>query len=246
VSAQGNDRQTKAERKEQARIEREEIQRKQAARKRNRTISLIVGLVIAAVVIGALVLAGGNNDNVATGSSPPPAGTVALPDPATLPGIMRTPPPWSNNVQQAPQRVAVLALPGLSDTILHHHVRLWIYVDGQQQTVPADIGLSQSVASPLHTHDESGLVHIESDDPNFAPVLGQFMDVWGLYMTQDCLGDACVSGDRQLRVYVDGELYAGDPMQIPLDDQIAIVVTMGTQDQLPDPIPDSFTFTGSG
>jgi hypothetical protein len=247
VSAQGNDRQTKAERKEQARIEREEIQRKQAARKRNRTLSLIVGLVIGAVVVGALVLAGGNNDNVATGSSTPPvAGTVALPDPATLPGIMRTPPPWSNNVQQAAQRVTTLGLPGLSDTILHHHVRLWVYVDGQQQTVPGDIGLSQTVASPLHTHDESGLVHVESDDPNFAPVLGQFMDVWGLYMTQDCLGDACASGDRQLRIYVDGKLYAGDPAQIPLDDQIAIVVTMGTQDQLPDPIPDSFTFTGSG
>ena len=39
---------TKAERKEQARIEREEIQRKQAARSRNRTIGIIVAVVIVA------------------------------------------------------------------------------------------------------------------------------------------------------------------------------------------------------
>jgi hypothetical protein len=245
VSGQGNDRLTKAERKEQARIEREEIQRKQAARKRNRIVSLIVGLAIAAVVIGALVLLGGGNEAPGTSVSPA-AGTVALPDPSTLPGIMQTPPPWSNNIAQANQRLAVLDLPGLSDTILHHHARLWIYVDGQPAIVPADIGISQTVASPLHTHDETGTVHVESDDPDFKPVLGQFMDVWGLYFTKDCLGDACTEGDRQLRVFVDGQPYVGDPTQLPLTDQVAIVVTMGTQDQLPDPIPDSFTFNGAG
>jgi len=51
VSGQGNDRLTKAERKEQARIEREEIQRKQAARKRNRIVSLIVGVVATGIAV---------------------------------------------------------------------------------------------------------------------------------------------------------------------------------------------------
>ena len=245
MSGQGNDRLTKAERKEQARIEREDIQRKQAARRRNRIVSLIVGLAIAAMVVGALVLFGGESDAPGTSASPG-AGTVALPDPATLPGIMRTPPPWPNNIAQANQRLAVLDLPGLSDTILHHHVRLWIYVDGQPVVVPADIGISQTVASPLHTHDETGTLHVESDDPDFKPVFGQFMDVWGLYLTQDCLGDACNDGDRQLRVFVDGQPYVGDPTRLPLTDQAAIVVTMGAQDQLPDPIPDSFTFNETG
>jgi len=44
---------TKAERREEARIQRAEIQRKMARRKRNRT--LIVGIVIGAIVVGGAV-----------------------------------------------------------------------------------------------------------------------------------------------------------------------------------------------
>jgi hypothetical protein len=241
---QGDDaRLTKAERKEQARLEREEIQRKQASRKRNRTMSLIAGLVLAAVVIGLLVMLGGNDDTSATGATPLPSG-VTLPPPETLPGIMQTPPPWSNNVEQANERLALLGLPELSESILHHHVRLWIFVDGEPVVVPPEVGFSRQlrVFSPLHTHDATGTVHVESADPDFQPVLGQFMDVWGLYFTPTCLGDSCTDGDRALRVFVDGQEYTGDPTLLPLTDQAAVVITMGTTDQLPDPMPDSFTF----
>jgi hypothetical protein len=239
---------TKAERKERARLEREAIQRKQSSRKRNRTVSLIVGLVLAAAVIGLLVMLGGNdNGGTATSATPLPSG-VTLPDPATLPGIMQTSGPWSNNVAQANERLALLGLPELSDTILHHHVRLWIYVDGQPVVVPKEVGYSQAlqVFSPLHTHDDTGTVHVESADPQFQPVLEQFMDVWGLYFTPTCLGDACNEGDRQLRVFLDGQQYTGDPTLLPLTDQAAVVITMGTTDQLPDPMPDTFTFGAQG
>ena len=232
---------TKAERKEQARIEREEIQRKQSARKRNRTVTLFAVVVLAAVAIGLVVILGGNGDD--TTASPTPSG-VTIPDPATLPGILQTPPPWDNNLAQANERLAALGLPELSDTVLHHHVRLWIYVDGQPVVVPMEVGYNQAlqVFSPLHTHDATGLVHVESADPNFQPVLAQFMDVWGVYFTQTCLGDACNDGDRQLRVFLNGQEYTGDPTLLPLTDQAAVVITMGTTDQLPDPMPDSFTF----
>ncbi len=236
---------TKAERKEQARIEREEIQRKQSKRKRNRTLSLIVGLVLAAVVIGLLVILGGGDGTTSASTAPP---GVILPDPATLPGIMQTPPAWSNNTAQLPERLAILSLPDLNDApgALHHHIRLWVYVDGQPEVVPANIGLSQQAASPLHTHDETGTVHVESADPNFQPVLGQFMDVWGLYFTPTCLGNACNDGDRQLRVFLNGQQYTGDPTLLPLTDQAALVITMGTSDQLPDPMPDTFAFGTQG
>jgi hypothetical protein len=240
---QGSDRRpTKAERKEQARSEREEIQRRQAARKRNRTVMAVVGVVLVAAVIGLIVVLGGNGG--APASTPPPG--VVLPDPATLPGIMRKPPPWSNNTDQLGARLALLHLPELSDAAgaLHHHNWLYMYVDGQQVEVPANIGLSQHDASPLHTHDTTGLLHIESADLNFQPVFGQFMDVWGLYMTPTCLGDTCNAGDRQLRVYVNGDQYTGDPMLLPMTDQLTIVVTFGTTDQLPDPIPSAPPTTG--
>ena len=169
---------------------------------------------------------------------------MVLPDPATLPGVMQTPPPWPNNLQQANARLAALGLPELSETVLHHHVRLFIYIDGQPVEVPAEVGYSQQqqVFSPLHTHDATGTVHVESADPNFQPVLGQFMDVWGVYFTPECIGNQCASGDRQVRVFIDGQPYTGDSTLVGLNDQTVVVVTLGTEDQLPDPIPDTFTF----
>jgi hypothetical protein len=239
MTTEDKSRPTKAERKEQARIEREEIQRKQASRSRNRKISVIAAVALGAVVIGLLLVV--NRGGGETASSTPPG--VVLPDPATLPGIMQTPPPWSNNLDQANQRLAQLALPPLGTT-LHHHVRLFIYVDGQPVVVPAEVGYNEAkqVFAPLHTHDESGTMHVESTDTSFQPVLGQFMDVWGLYFTPDCIGNQCGSGDRQIRVFVNGQPYTGDPTLVPLLDQSAVVITMGTEAELPNPIPDSFTF----
>jgi hypothetical protein len=163
---------------------------------------------------------------------------VTLPDPATLKGILQTPPPWPNNVEQAADRDATLGLPGLSDTVFHEHARLFIYVDGQPVLVPANIGLSALVASPLHTHEESGTIHIESDDLNFQAVLGQFMDVWGVYFTPTCIGSLCNDGDKQLRVFVNGQPYTGDPTLLQLHEQDRVVVTYGTPDQVPDPLPN--------
>ncbi len=233
---------TKAQRKEQARMEREEIQRKQASRSRNRLISLVVGLVVAAGVIALIVVLGGNG----TDNANPPASTgPALPPPDTLAGIMKAQ-PWPNNTDQLPARLAELNLPQLSDTAgaLHHHIELYIYVDGQPVVVPANIGLSTQAASPLHTHDDTGLVHVESADPNFAPVLGQFMDVWGVYFTKDCLGDQCTQGNKQVRVYENGQQYTGDPTLMPLTDLTAVVITYGTPAELPDPMPSSFPSAG--
>jgi hypothetical protein len=166
---------------------------------------------------------------------------VTLPDPATLPGILQTAPPWGPNLEDTNARLAALNLPSLSEEVLHHHVQLSIFVDGNPVTVPGSVGYSPelSIFSPLHTHDATGLVHIESADANFQPVLGQFMDVWGVYMTDACLGADCADGDRQLRLYVNGDEYTGDPTLLPLTDMLSVVITFGTKDQLPDPIPSA-------
>jgi hypothetical protein len=233
---------TKAERKEQARLEREQIQRKQASRARNRNIGIVVGVIVVAAIV-ALVLVLGGGGGTDTAATPP---APVLPPADSLPGVLKTAPPWPNNTNDLPGRLAALDLPELSDVAgaLHHHIELYIYVNGQPVTVPANIGLSTQAASPLHTHDDTGLVHVESADPNFAPVLGQFMDVWGVYFTNSCLGDQCNQGDQQLRVYENGQLYTGDPTLMPLQDLTAVVITFGTEAQLPKNMPSSFPTAG--
>ena len=234
-------RQTKAERKEQARRERIELERRIAGRKRGRRRALIVGVVLA-VGVGAILfaLSQGNDTNGADGSASPSV-TVHLPDPAKMPGMLRTAAPWPDNVAQANERLAQLGLPQLG-AVLHHHANLLIYVDGQQFPVAAGIGYNPNanVFSPLHTHDTSGVIHIESADPTFQPVLGQFFDVWGVYLTKECLGDKCAAGHSTLHAYVNGKEWTGDPTQIPLNDQLVIVLAFGSADQVPSPVPASF------
>jgi len=235
---------TKAERKEQARLDRIELERRMARRKRASRRALIVGIA-AAVVVGIVVFALSRNSGTSNAGGTP---TVDLPDPNDLPGMLKTSPPWDNNIEQADARLAALGLPQLSDTVLHHHTDLTIYINGQPVTIPENVGLNAkdpAVASPLHTHSALGTIHIESADPSFAPVLGQFMDVWGVYFTPDCLGGNCAVGDTKIRAYVDGDEWTGDPTQIPLNDGESIVLTFGTADEVPDDLKPPFTVDGS-
>jgi len=219
------DRTTKADRKEQARIEREAIQRQMERKRKTRALVLGGILALAIVAIVAIVLTSRDD------------GTPAAP--GELPGMMTSTTPWGNNVEDLAGRLEILGLPGLSEEVLHRHTRLEIYVNGQPVEVPANIGLNPDAGaiSPLHTHDVDGLIHTESDDPTFAPNLGTLFDVWGLQLTGDCIGAYCAQGDKDLQVFVNGDEVMGDPREIPLNDLELIVVTYGTEEQLPDPMP---------
>ena len=242
-----NRRPTKAERKEQARLDRVELERRIARRKKASRRALIGGIALV-VLVGILIFALSQTSGT-TGAGATPSVTVQLPDANKLPGVLKTAPPWPNNLEQANERLAMLKLPTLSETVLHHHTDLSIYIDGQAVTVPASIGYdptgNPAVLSPLHTHDTSGTIHIESGDPNFQPVLGQFMDVWGVYFTGQCLGGQCASGDTTIRAFVDGQPWTGDPTQIPLNDGEVIVITFGTADQVPQNLTPPFQIGGS-
>jgi hypothetical protein len=109
VSQDQDRRQTKAERKEQARRERIELERRIATRKRGRRRALIAGVVVIAIVAGTIVaFSQGNGTNAADGSASPSV-TVQLPDPAKLPGILRTAPPWPDNIAEANARMAKMS-----------------------------------------------------------------------------------------------------------------------------------------
>jgi hypothetical protein len=228
--ATGNstDRLTKAERKEQARLEREEIQRRAAKRQRNRGI--VTGLVVVAIlaVVGAIALTADDPD---AGPVTPPGGS---------PGMLTTNAPWPPNTEELSARLAELDLPGLSEVVNHIHVGMKVFVNGEEVMIPANVGYDEArgVASPLHTHDATGLVHVEADDATYVGTLGQFFDVWGVRFDATCLGGHCAAGDDAVRVFVDGAEVEGDPRAVELTDNAAVVVTYGTERELPDPIPN--------
>jgi hypothetical protein len=134
---------------------------------------------------------------------------------------------------------------GFMGTRLHIDQHLVIYVHGRRVTVPEGVGIGvrglQVFFSPLHTHDSTGIVHVES--PVVKPFsLGQFFAVWGVRFTPKCLGGYCASGADKLRVYSDGKLVTGDQRALPLRSHEEIVIAYGTRAELPKPIPSSYPF----
>jgi hypothetical protein len=61
----------------------------------------------------------------------------------------------------------------------HIHAHLDIFINGEAYPVPSNIGIIPNQCIYwLHTHDDTGVIHIESpEDRTFT--LGEFFDIWG-------------------------------------------------------------------
>jgi hypothetical protein len=165
--------------------------------------------------------------------------------PGALPGTLTGPAPWGANTADLAARLRALGLPPLDPvegTAVHIHQHLDLYVDGRRVPVPALIGIDPAVGfAPLHVHDTSGVIHVESPTVR-SYTLGQFFGVWGVRFTPSCLGGYCAGGGRRLRVYVNGTLDRSDPTRLVLEPHQEIVVAYGTAAQVPAPVPSSYRF----
>src|SRR6266403_1622446 len=75
---------------------------------------------------------------------------------------------------------------------MHIHPHLEIIKNGREQRVPANVGIKPSLykdhsmdgfigdmgAAPVHTHDSSGILHVESS-VTLNYTLGDFYKIWG-------------------------------------------------------------------
>ncbi len=71
----------------------------------------------------------------------------------------------------------------------HFHPHLDIFVDGVQEKVPAEIGITSTCLAEIHTHDQTGddvgKIHIESPHAGKPFTFGQFFVVWGKTIERD-------------------------------------------------------------
>lgn len=124
----------------------------------------------------------------------------------------------------------------------HYHAHLSILYQGQEVTVPGGIGIPDggSCLYWLHTHDDTGLIHVEApaaNDRGFT--LGQFFDVWHRPLSSTRVADFKASGDQQIKVWVDGQPSTANPRDIVLKAHEMIVIEVGPP--FVDP-PPTFTF----
>jgi hypothetical protein len=209
---------------------------REAARRQRRSRRVALAAALAVLVVAGLVAAAVVGRS-GSGRAPGAAGA--------LPGLQTGPAPWGANTADLAARLRAIGLPPLSPmegTAVQIHQHLDIYVDGRKVPVPALIGIDPAVGfAPLHVHDTSGVIHVESPTVR-SYTLGEFFAVWGVRFTSTCLGGDCAAGNRRLRVYVDGAPYRGDPTTITLEPHQEIVVAFGTAAQLPSPVPSSYRF----
>lgn len=109
--------------------------------------------------------------------------------------------------------------PQNEEIIMHIHPTIKITIEGKGVMIPQNIGINPALykshdldaygmknprMSPLHTHDSSGVIHVESTQVRTF-TLGEFFDVWGVTFTDSCIMDKCNDGIKTVKMFVDGQ-----------------------------------------
>ncbi len=174
--------------------------------------------------------------------------------------------PWPAPADPLRRTLAAGLLPERKETLTHHvHAHLDVFVNGRRVVVPAGIGINikdpgvkvfrdtpdgskayagielcaKPCISPLHTHDNTGILHTESASP-VPNRLGQFFTEWGVRLGRACVGGYCRPSN--IEFYVNGNRSGGDPRAILLTDRKEIAIVIGTP---PKKIPKTADFSNA-
>jgi hypothetical protein len=220
----------------QERMERERAAQQAADRKRRLQIGGGAGLlaVIVAVVVVIIVSSGGGGGGSSTASSgsTKSGGDTGTPAGAQV-GLQDGPAPWKPEYSFLAQRLAAFNFPQQTDIGYHVHAQLNVYINGKQTTVPANLGIDPQgrFISPIHTHDTSGVVHMEST--KYYPfTLGEFINVWGVYFTNNQLGGYKVGNGNVLQLWINGKQIA-DPVNYKMKPHDVMILGYGKPGSFP-------------
>lgn len=129
----------------------------------------------------------------------------------------------------------------IEQLLFHNHAHLDIFIGGQPYTVPSQIGIIPGKCIYwLHTHDDSGVIHIESPvTRNFT--LGQFFDIWKKRFSNVQIFDNIANATNVMAVYVNGNKINGeaDYRNINLQEHDQIAIVFGKP---PSKIPSTYEF----
>jgi hypothetical protein len=231
--------------------------RAEQARRRRRRLWLIVtgaAVVIIAAAVGiTLAVTGGNSGSglplaslstlgsLQAAPAPGPAGPEGVPVPAgaALAGT---------STAATGHTVDGISCNTSEQTVFHIHAHLTVFVNGTARQIPAAIGIPGAQATNtaqgpfieggtcfywLHTHAADGIIHIESPVQR-TYTLGNFFDEWGQPLSTGQVGPA---QGHVVAIY-NGQVYQGNPRNIPLTAHAQIQLQIGT----PLVAPEQITF----
>ncbi len=171
---------------------------------------------------------GGSGSTPGPNSAPLPAPMPVLASTTTLirtnPGVAVT---WADRSTATGGSGATTAgVECLKAETYHLHTHLTIIKGGITQRIPKDVGLT-GCAYELHTHDSSGIIHVETSiEKKFT--LGQFFAVWGQPLSKENVAGL---GGSPVRVFIEDagllEEYTGDPNAIELKQKRSVYIILG-------------------
>jgi hypothetical protein len=214
---------------------------------------VVAGLVLIQVGLLAACSSGGSGSAVSNEPTQAPTTRYA----GSLP-LNTGPAPWPFPDHEIERTVAAGVPVYPSESLFYHvHAHLDVFVDGAPVIVPAGLGTSETlprtkyqghdiVSAPRHpcaqpciaalpTHDDTGVLHTESDKQR-TNTLGEVFGEWGVRFDGTCVGGYC-SPQTPIAIYVNGTKVTTDPRQIALTDGKEIALVIGTP---PATIPKSF------
>lgn len=137
---------------------------------------------------------------------------------------------------QSPQAAAISGVECNRNEFFNYHVHshLDVFVDGQKEQVPDNVGIltSPSCLYWLHTHANDGIIHVEAPQTREF-TLGQFLDIWE--QTRDSQGFFDSTSGMNVTAYVNGDQFEGNYSDIKLESRTQIVLVYG---EPPEDIPD--------
>jgi hypothetical protein len=134
----------------------------------------------------------------------------------------------------------------------HIHAHLDIIINGKSFTVPSQIGIKSDERCLywLHTHDETGIIHVEAPEKRDFTV-GQFFDIWNEKFSNSQIFNYTTSSggadnnNNTLTVYVNGHKISGmnyRDIKLNAHDEIAIVYGKSPTQRPTTTIPSNYAF----
>ncbi len=105
----------------------------------------------------------------------------------------------------------------------HYHARIQITQNGKNITVPENIGITGECIHPLHTHNTTGLIHMDYPK-KFDFTLGDFFDIQGIILNDKQIGSIKTYDGYKIIVKINNKIITKDLRHIILKDLDTITI----------------------
>ncbi|MBO0743821.1 MAG: hypothetical protein J2P43_02285 [Candidatus Dormibacteraeota bacterium] len=114
-------------------------------------------------------------------------------------------------------------------TAVKIHANLQIFYQETPVAVPANVGVKSNCSYWLHTSDDSGVIAVTlpESQKHHTYTLATFFAIWGQPINKHQVTTLKTSDSVQMKVWVDGSPYHGNPADIPLTSHRSIVIQFG-------------------